>query len=91
MYKLIIKLQRVKANQILYRTPKNPQKEIFFTVFFQKARAWLSTPTSKCHNVLIGNQKATTPGKQKSKNTKHNEAHKNTKQDSKIKKLTQTI
>ena len=59
----------------------------FFNIFSQKARAWLCTPTPKCHNVLIGSQRATTPVKQKSKNTKH-EVYKNMKQDTDISILT---
>ena len=59
-----------------------------FYIFSQKVRAWLSTPTPKCHNVLIGNQRAITPVKQKSKNTKHDEVYKNTKQDTDINILT---
>ena len=79
MYKPIIKLQGVKANQILYRTPKNQQKEFFFDIFFQKARAWLSTPAPKWHNVLIVSQRAITPVKKikKMQNINHETRHKN--------------
>ena len=68
IYKLIIKLQGVKANQVEYRTPKNPKKEKKFKHFFSKSKAWLSTPTSRSHNVLIVSEKATTSAKQKKQN-----------------------
>jgi len=69
VYKLIIEVQGVKANERCTERPKaNKEKNIL--KFFLKTEAWLSSPKPKSHNVLIGSQRATTPTTRKYKNTK---------------------